>query len=397
MQSDRLPYGKARVQHPGDGPRDPTAALPLLRCPPAVRRGPYRASSRSQRKHQIDGYVPQVTFANSILPAARDAFLDALIARERRTPPGFAVAETLYGHVEQGDEDYWLGQARLAEVMTLRVMHGVVAPTSSLVEAERIGQRVAENRPHLWESHIAAGAARLCLRQSGAEAAFAAARRFAPMAARLHAWYIYFLAARGELLDAIHYLEEAAYSIEGVNPLILRNLALMLALNGDLERARAVLEKLIGRPESSSAHALTRVYLGMVLEALNEPGPALEQIQFARGLQGGDYVARGMSVLALAKSGRRTEAVNEFEALKAGRSRYEIRPAEASYVGPANLAIACVGLEDEAGAVEWLEKSLAEHEPFSLLLANWPMLKPVHSHPRFQRLLEAGAQQSSGF
>ncbi len=81
----------------------------------------------------------------------------------------------------------------------------------------------------------------------------------------------------------------------------------------------------------------------------------------------------------LARSGNRAAAEKTIKEMK--------RNAEHVYLDPINLAIVCIGLEDERAALHWLEEAYKERSPQLIWLKVDPRFDPLRSHPKFKELI----------
>jgi serine/threonine-protein kinase len=107
---------------------------------------------------------------------------------------------------------------------------------------------------------------------------------------------------------------------------------------------------------------------------------AIEQFQLVLNLSGGDSVDLAALGYGYAIAGQRNEAqevLRQLEALSNQR-----------YVSPVDMAMLHVSLDNNAQAIEYLEKGYEEHaDRMSWVKVN-PVFNPLRSDPRFQALLQ---------
>ncbi len=190
------------------------------------------------------------------------------------------------------------------------------------------------------------------------------------------------------------------------------NLALFL---GDVDAARAALEK-AERVEPGSPHVWTQ--RGMFEYGTGRPAEAVSWFQRAAEAHPEDPITAirlGMSCIALgrldearrwigeiarlrlltspklrliyetfcgvlaAREGRRDEVESRLAAVRAQTANSR-RHAGAAFI------LVAAGREDEA--LDELEQSLAVHDPWLMELPSEPLMAPIRTHPRFQRMLE---------
>jgi tetratricopeptide (TPR) repeat protein len=121
---------------------------------------------------------------------------------------------------------------------------------------------------------------------------------------------------------------------------------------------------------------------GVSQEALGNPDDTIASLKKAVHLSAESPVAYASLGHALARSGKREEAVRVLSAL-ASRS-------ESEYFPPYARALICCGLGRDADALACLEQALEERSPtIALWLRGEPRLDPLRSDVRFQRILQS--------
>jgi tetratricopeptide (TPR) repeat protein len=105
---------------------------------------------------------------------------------------------------------------------------------------------------------------------------------------------------------------------------------------------------------------------------------AIDEINQAIQLSGGDTRARATLGHAFAVAGRRDDAIKVLNDLKT--------LSKERYVSPYYMALIYVGLGDERQAVAWLEKASAERESYLILMKAEPVFDRLRSDPGFQAI-----------
>jgi tetratricopeptide (TPR) repeat protein len=142
----------------------------------------------------------------------------------------------------------------------------------------------------------------------------------------------------------------------------------------DFDKALALLDPPGNKDTYASA---LNAWKGIVYGGSGRPREAVEAHQLARIL--GEKTA-GMTcyyINALARSGRRDEAL---------RLLHEVETTS-EYVPPSSLAIAYVGVGDYERAFRQLDIALDKHDPLlQYIVVEWN-LDPIRQHPRFRRVV----------
>lgn len=118
--------------------------------------------------------------------------------------------------------------------------------------------------------------------------------------------------------------------------------------------------------------------LAHAFEAKGMYGDALVAWEQAARLVG-DASRRAFLGRASALAGRQDEAVRILADL--------LRLEKTSYVSPTAIATVYIGLGQQEEAIAWLGRAYDRRDGEMVLLKTWPVLDPLRSDPRFQRLL----------
>jgi eukaryotic-like serine/threonine-protein kinase len=251
-------------------------------------------------------------------------------------------------------------------------------PQDAFPKAQQAAQRAIDIDPGLGPGYAALAWALAVYEWdwSGADHAFRRGIKLAPSDGRPHGSYGFFLAWMGRHEEAIEHARRAEVLNPGL-PGPRQNLAMVLYLARRYDEAIEQAQRTIDlAPTFGFAHArLAGAYeaKGMYEEAVI----AWEQ---AVALMGdGDVRRRAFLARAYGLAGRRDEALRILSEL--------LTLQESSYVPPTAIAPVYVGLGQLDEAMAWLERGYDGRDGDMVLLNTWPVLDPLRSDPRFQRLL----------
>jgi tetratricopeptide (TPR) repeat protein len=124
----------------------------------------------------------------------------------------------------------------------------------------------------------------------------------------------------------------------------------------------------------------TYFYLALSLAALDSKQEAWEMASMGRKLAGGMPLGEGYFGYLAGALGHTVEAREVVEKLEAGR--------EKGYVPALPIAGTYLGLGETSAALEWLDISFAERDPFLGSLLVFPAYEVIRNQPRFKRLAE---------
>jgi hypothetical protein len=264
------------------------------------------------------------------------------------------------------------------------ICRGQFALHGRLSHARKSVESIRASSKDLWEAHVMAGAFE-CLRYdwSKAEAAFDAALKTNSPASRQSWWYLVYLLARGESLEALRIAKAKALRNPEV-PLVVTAFGFILYLNRDFSFASKAAHVAGGDASHDPWSGDDPPYpLGLLLNtclhlALNEPAEALEcmqQVPKRRFLR-----FKGLMVLCLARAGNRSKALLMLAKLNK-------RVKRGIYEDAFQMAIAHMALGRDEEALGYLEAAYKKRSPMMLLLHLLPILDPLRGHKRFQSLI----------
>ena len=190
------------------------------------------------------------------------------------------------------------------------------------------------------------------------------------------------LLARGVLLLVTGHHEASiedtrrSVDLDPLNPVwntsLLQSLVGKRDWDGALRQARATLDL-------APDYWIAQCFAGQAWAASGHVDEAISV--FERGVASSDGVAIMIGLLgnALAKAGRRDEALQQLDTL---RDR-----ASSQYVSPVALAFVHAGLDQWDEAFTWLERTLEHHDPWlAFALTFVPTLDDLRPDPRFTDL-----------
>ena len=188
--------------------------------------------------------------------------------------------------------------------------------------------------------------------------------------------YSFYLAYTGRAGEALP-LAERAIALDPLSLMVQVNLGVVLNMARRYDRAVAQFERTL---ELDSGFAMTHAMLGLSYAYKGMPERAVSQLSHARkaGETRPDLIA--LHAYALARAGRRAEALATLDELH--------RLSKPRGPAPFQVAVVYVGLQETNRAFEWLHKA-ADARAWELpMLKADPMFDPLRSDPRFLSLLD---------
>jgi len=189
---------------------------------------------------------------------------------------------------------------------------------------------------------------------------------------------VWYHLCRGSLNKAMHQAQRALM-LEPSSPYLHLLLARVLVHAQNFAQGIASLSALI---EADPGFSLARRYRAQAHLLNGDPGNAIADLMLLPADRSEDPSFRlPMLGRAYADCGDRERAVRVHRAL--------IDISSTEYVVAWNLAISAIGAGDEEAALGYLESAFAQREPAMLFLRSQRWFRPIESHPRFRRLLDA--------
>jgi Flp pilus assembly protein TadD len=240
--------------------------------------------------------------------------------------------------------------------------------------AEAAARRALDLDPTRAEAYASLGHLRMhAWRWPEADRLFQRALELDPGYAPALQWRAYNFASMGRTSEAVAAIERAQ-QLDPLSPIINADLAQILYFARRHEDAVAQSRKTL---QMNPAFAEARRVSFLALQRIHRDQEALADLETYRALpDGGLGGSVGYGYAAL---GRRREAATVLRELEEQSRRRSVPPYD--------LAVIHAGLGQTDDALLWLDKSLATHDPESMILPIDPRLDSVRGDPRFVALL----------
>jgi TolB-like protein/DNA-binding winged helix-turn-helix (wHTH) protein len=307
---------------------------------------------------------------------AYDLYLKGLFFWNKRTSEGFERAVDYYQQAVTKDPGYARAQAGLANSYALIGGYAGFQPKELAQKARLAAQKAVELDDMLAEAHVA----RAVVAQNfdwdwkTAETEYRRAIELDSNYATAHHWYAEYLALMGRFDEASAEIEKAR-QLDPLSLIIATDHGVILYYARQYDRAieqfRAVLEM---DPHYPHAGRIGEAYVekGMYAEAIAE----LEKWGTVEKQSPWYWVEM---TYYNGRAGRMEEARRSFESLE--------KLNHAKQLDPVVIAIAHIGLKQDARALDWLEKAFAEHSDSLIATKVDPIYDHLRGNPRFQELL----------
>ena len=295
----------------------------------------------------------------------------------KSTPPEIRQGIAFYQQAIDADPTYALAYAGMAQAFAALPITSDAKPDEAFPQAKAAAQKALEIDADLAEAHIILGTIEFWFDWdwTNSEAELKKAIALNPNNSDAHRFYAVLLTVSGRGDESISEMETA----KQLDPLSLVVNALkaqaFFYAGRDAEAIEQANKTLEIEPNFWIAHLmLARVYINQ-----NKFDEAVTEAKKAAEFSGGNSEAVSLAAYALAKSGRRDEALAMLEELK---SRSNQR-----YVPSYNLAMIYNGLGSREEALNNLEKAFAEKDARLVLLKVEPKWNNLRNEPRFIELM----------
>jgi serine/threonine protein kinase/tetratricopeptide (TPR) repeat protein len=311
-------------------------------------------------------------------PEAFQIYLKGRYYWNKRTSEGFRKAIRFFQEAIDADPNYALAYAGLADAYSNLGSYSFASPREVYPKAMAAARRALEIDGTLAEAYVSLAFAKYIFDWdwNGSAEDFRRALDLKPGYATAHHWYAWYLLCRSDFDEAIR---EMKYALE-LDPLSLpinTNLGFAFAYSGRHTEAVKQLNKTLEMdPNFAEAHRA----LGLIAEELTDFSQAIKEFEMARTFSSESTEGLAHLAHAYAMSQERSSALNLLDQLN-GLSK-------SSYVSAYDIASIHLALGDEDSCFQMLERAYEER---AYQLA-WTKIdfrfKAVHSHPRFQSLLD---------
>jgi TolB-like protein/tetratricopeptide (TPR) repeat protein len=309
---------------------------------------------------------------------AYNLFLKGRFYWSKRTADGLKKSIQFYEEAIDIDPQYAAAYAAISDSYSLLCAYHILAPKDSILKAREIAQKAVAIDNSLAEGYEAIGHVELLYDWNWDHA-----RQSYEQAIKLNPAYATAL-QRHALLSSLFDKHEEA--LEGII-MAVHHEPLSLIINTDVaviyfvqRNYYSAIEKCMSVLEIDPKFGVALFVIGLCYEQLNQTDEAVNYLQKAWEASR-NYIALGALIHALAKSGKKENAMNLLNELKNASLN--------TYVSPYTLACAYLGLNEPDTALELLEKAVETHSVWlvHLHMKSDPRIDPLRGEVRFQNLL----------
>ena len=314
--------------------------------------------------------------SRQVSPEAYLAYLKGRYYWNKRTGDSIQKAEPYFQQAIDSDPTYAAAYSGLADCNSGLAWHGFKAPAEALPKAYLAARKAVEIDPQSAEAHASLG---LVLSHrwdwAGAEAELKRALELDPQYANAHHWYGDYLSIKGRHEEAVSEARRAL-ELDPLNLMISTWVGLRYYIARDYPAAiKQNRESVELDPNFAAAHLLLGedyIQAGIYDEGVNE-------LRRAATLSGGSPLYAAQVAVALAATGRRSEALRIAHELQVtSRQRY---------VSPYGLAQIYASLGRKDDAFKYLQAAYDDRAVWMGYLAVDPTFDRYRSDQRFQALL----------
>jgi serine/threonine-protein kinase len=308
---------------------------------------------------------------------AYNAYLHGRFHWNRRDSEGLQKAMGYFQQAIEEDPSYALPYTGLADSFNISAFYNYVAPKEGFPKAKAAAGQALQLDARLAEAHTSLAWARTFFDwdwEKG-EQSFKRALTLNPSYATAHLWYCFLHRVRGRTTESRRHMDYALL----LDPLSFINNGGSAWLryhdcdfDAGIEDARRALE-------IQSTFGPGFAFLGWNLLGKEDYQGALSAWKQAVDQLPGLTLAQAMMGYSLAKTGQRDRAAEILRSLSGETQRY---------VSSYYVAALCLGLDDEALALDWLERAHEERNNFLVFLGIDPLFQALRSHPRVVALLD---------
>jgi serine/threonine-protein kinase len=307
------------------------------------------------------------------------AYLKGRYFWNKRTAAGIQQSLQYFRQAIDLDPTYALAYAGLADSYALGVWQDVLPQKEFIPRAKAAAMRALEIDETVGEAYASLGFVKLWYEWdfAGAESDLRRAIELSPNYATAHHWYGEFLMLTGQGEQGLKELT-LAQEADPLSVIINSDMGKLFFFSQQMDRAIEQLRKTIDLdPQFPVAH----LFLAMAYHKNGMIDEAIAQLKKEADLPGSRTVFKFVLAYIYAQTGNRVEALRILHELQAPKSSSQFVPAF-------GIALIYVGLGENDQAIDWLEKALAQREPFLIYIKVDPNFDPLRGDPRFQALLQ---------
>ena len=311
-------------------------------------------------------------------PEAYQLYLKGRYFLNARTEESTGKAIEYFQQAIAKDPVYALAYSGLADSYSALVFPvEAVTPREAMPKAKEAATKALAIDNSLAEAHASLGYVKFYFDWDwpGAETEFKRGIELNPAYAEGHHYYSHYLVAMGRDEESLTE-SRRCLELEPLNLLLNVHLGWHYLYTRQYDQAANQLQKTL---EMDANFAQTHRWLGLALEQQTRSAEAIEELQKAITLFGGNTLTETELAHAHAVSGKREEAQKELARLK--------ETAQHKYVPAYQIAAVYAGLGEKDQAFAWLDKAYDERSDLLVNLKREQKFDDLRSDPRFAELL----------
>lgn len=320
----------------------------------------------------------------TVNPEAYQLYLKGRYFLDRPRPEGLRNALSSFAASVKIDPSFAAAWAGVALSYELLEYTRSMSPHESYPAALAAAVRAVELDPQSAEAHLALAYAHEHYEWNWTEAdrELSRAMELDPSYELARQWFSYELLQRGDTEKALLEMRRAL-ALDPVSVRVNLSMAERLERAGKREEAIQQLQEAAGLdPRNPASHyELTELYAKH-----HDFSNAL--VQYRRALQLSEAADLVLQLDRLASTVGPEQALQlmQRQQIESDLKRLQERSAKGEYVSPADYAISYARMGEKRAALDWLQRSFAEHASLMLELSN-PMFDFVRDTPEFQEIV----------
>ena len=318
-----------------------------------------------------------LAIARPVNPDAYRAYVVGRVRWNQRTPATLEQGIESFQHAIEIDPTYSAAYAGLADCYAALGYGSYLAPKVAFERARAAALRALELDGELADAHATLGYTKFYY-----EWDFAAAERelqlaidLSPSSVTAHDWYGVYQTAMGQFDAARAELQRAQQS-DPLSIAINTDIGFVEFYSGNYDVAARQLRATV---DMNPSFPLAHLWLGRVLEAQRHDDAAIAELQAAGKVLVDWPVALAALGHVYGTAGRRVEARQILDHLRALATQ--------RYVTPYGVALVQAGLGDRSAAFESLEQAVADRSNWLVWLKLDRRFEGLRSSPRFDAIL----------